>query len=81
MDTPRAVTSGEGVELSRMTFSENDAEYGAAVYVNKDANVTFDNVTFIENTAAKGAAVYVSNGGRIHQIKDSTFAANGQSSK
>lgn len=81
MDTPRAVKEGTGVQLSRMTFSENDAQYGAAVYINRNANVTFHNVTFIENTAAIGSAIYVAAGGRIHYIKDSIFRANGLSSK
>ncbi|GMH32199.1 hypothetical protein BSKO_00033 [Bryopsis sp. KO-2023] len=80
IDTPNVVTEGEGVTLSRMTFSDNDAEYGAAIYIQSQANVTLSNITFDSNTASVGSAVYVAPGGLLYEVKDSLFQNNNNSS-
>lgn len=71
----------EQIELSgeNVTFENNSATNGGALYFSNDVRAYFKNATFTGNTAGNGGAVYVK--GSSLEIDGATFEGNTASTK
>jgi hypothetical protein len=68
-------TLGFDTELNNVTFTDNYAECGGAIYTYHGGNPTFDNCTFEDNEALYGAAT-MEVGGCAAVYTDCSFADN-----